>query len=233
MNAQSLNPQAGYPVLSGLAKCHTCGNPMTVPVDDAERPSRYACPNALGPDENACDTPEVETRRLDQLVLEHLIADVLTDDLLQEIITHVRQDAAQQALQQQHHLDSVHGELERLDHERAKLVADVEQGETGYTDVSGRLARMGDGWRSIRDEARQAERALQGYRYVADDDDRVASYARNLDTYLRDMNAATTRSLLELIVNEVLVAAGSVTVTYNIPLPLGSEAGHTHSIMSL
>ena len=142
--------------------------------------------------------PEIETRHLDELVVDHMVTNVLTDDLLQEIIAQVRQDAAQQALRQQHHLDSVHGELEHLDQERAAFAADVEQGETGYPDVSDRLARMGDGWRSIRDEARQAERALQGHRYVADDEDRVASYARDSSTYLRDINAAAARSLLEV-----------------------------------
>ena len=177
-------------MLSGLAKCHGCGNLMTVLDGDPERPPRYACSNAMGPDEEVCDTPEVETRRLDELVLDHLIADVLTDELLQEIIAHVRQDAARQALRQQHHLDSVHGEFERLNRERPKLAADVEQGETAYAKVADRLARLGDGWRSKQDEGRQADHALQGYRYVAGDEDRIASYARNPETYLRDMNSA-------------------------------------------
>ena len=175
MTNNVVNPQAEQFLLLDLAKCQACGAPLTVRQGNGEQPSRYGCRNAVGLGGKSYDVPEIETRHLDELVVDHMVTNVLTDDLLQEIIAQVRQDATRQALRQQHHLDSVHGELERLDHERAKLVADVERGETGYPDVSGRLARMGDGWRSIRDEARQAERALQGHRYVADDEDRVAS----------------------------------------------------------
>ena len=55
---------------------------MTILDGNGERPSRYGCPNALGPHGNGCDTPEIETRRMDELVVKHLVATVLTDDLL-------------------------------------------------------------------------------------------------------------------------------------------------------
>ena len=231
MTINTVNPQAGQTVLLGLAKCQNCGSPMTILDGNGERPSRYGCPNAMGPHGNACDTPEIETRRMDELVVKHLVATVLTDDLLQEVIAQVRQEAAQRALQQQHHLDTVHSETDRLDRDRTKLIEEVEPGETAYAEVSGRLAKIGDGWRAIQGEARRAEHALQCYQYVAGDEDRVASYARNPETYLREMNAAATRSLVELIIDEVLMAADSVTVIYKMPLPLGSGAGDARSVL--
>ena len=45
------------------------------------------------------------------------------------------------------------------------------------------------------------------------------------------MNAAATRSLVELIIDEVLMAADSVTVIYKMPLPLGSGAGDARSVI--
>ena len=92
---------------------------------------------------------------------------------------------------------------------------------------------MSESWRSIRDEAQQAERSLEGYRYVADDETRVASYARSADTYLREINAAATKRLLELLVEEVLVIAGSAIVNYRMPLPIGSRDERTHGVIDL
>ncbi len=225
--------QVGQPLLLGLAKCQGCGTPMTMLDGDTERPPRYVCPSAEGPDENACDTREVKTGRLDEPVLEHLIVDVLTDDLLQDVIAQVRRNAAQQALRQQQQLESIQGEIERLDHERAKLAAEVEKGKATYAKVAARLARTGDGWRTKQDEARQADHALRGYGYVADDEDRIESYARNPETYLRDMNAATTKSILELIVREVLVSADLVNIAYRLSLRMGTGVGKTHSVIPL
>ena len=224
MNRDTVTARDAQPVLGGLAKCQGCGSPMTISGGDVDHAPRYVCPNAEERDGNRCDLPEIETGRLDELVVDHLIARVLTDDLLQEVIAQVRLDAAQRALEQQRHLDAVQDALHSLERERTNLASEVEEGGTPYPEVSDPLNRMGENWRAIKDEARQAERSLEGYRYVADDEERVASYARSAGIYLRDMNAATTRSLLEMIVEEVLVSADSVTIAYRTPLPTGGGA---------
>ena len=233
MNTDTATSRDSQPVLAGLVKCQGCSSPMTVSHDDADDVPRYVCAGAIGRAGSRCDAPQIEAKRLDQLVVDHVVARVLTDDLLQEVIAQVRLDAAQRALRQQRHLGVVQDKLDSLERDRTKLVAQVEGGEASYPEVSDQLVRMGDSWRSIKDEARQAERTLEGYRYVAAEEDRVASYARNPDTYLRQMNATATRGLLEILIEEILVTAGSVDVVYKMPLPLGSEAGEKHSVIPL
>ena len=231
MNTDTVTARDTQPVLGGLAKCQGCGSPMTISGGGIDHAPRYGCPNAKGRDGNRCDLPEIETGRLDELVVDHLVTRVLTDDLLQEVITQVRLDATQRALRQQRLLGVVRDELHRLERDRTKLTSVVEEGGTSYPEVSDQLDRMGASWRSIKDEAQQAERSLEGYRYVADDEGRVASYARSAGTYLRDINAATTRSLLEMIVEEVLVSADSVTITYRMPLPTDGGADPTQTVI--
>lgn len=221
------------PVLAGLVKCRGCGVPMTIAEGQADRAPRYVCSDAIGSADRRCDTPQIGTGRLDELVVDHLVTRILTDDLLQEVVSQVRLEAARRALDQQRNLDVVQDNLDSLERDRTKLVTEVEGGETSYAEVSDQLDHMGDSWRSIQDEARQAERMLEGYQYVAAEEDRVASYARNPDTYLRQLNAAATRDLLEMLIEEVLVTAGSVDVVYNLPLPLGSENGDQHSVIPL
>ena len=233
MNTDTAISRDSQPVLVSLAKCQGCGSPMTVSNGDADHVPRYVCANAIGAAGNPCDAPNIEAKRLDELVVDHLVARVLTDDLLKEVITQVRLDAAQRALQQQRHLSVVQDKLDSLERDRTKLITEVADGETSYPELSDQLDHMGDSWRSIKDEARQAERILEGYQYVATEEDRVASYARNPDTYLRQMNATATRGLLEMLIEEILVTADSADVVYKLPLPLGSAAGEQHSVIPL
>jgi len=238
MNTDTATARDAQPVLGDLAKCQGCGCHMTIAGGDVDHAPRYVCLNVQGTDgsrcdlpEIECDLPEIETGRLDQLVIDHLVSRVLTDDLLQEVIAQVRLDAAQRALEQQRHLGVVQDELHRLKRERTKLASEVEEGGTSYPEVSDQLNRMGESWHSIKDETQQAERSLEGYRYVADDEGRVASYARSADTYLRGINAATTRSLLEMIVDEILVSTDFVTITYRTPLATDGGADHTQTVI--
>ena len=107
MNTDTVTARDGQPILGGLAKCQGCRSVMTISDGDLDHAPRYVCPNAIGQDSNRCGVPEVETGQLDELVVDHLVSRVLTDDLLQEVIAQVKRDAAQRALQQQRHLGVV------------------------------------------------------------------------------------------------------------------------------
>ena len=163
---------------------------MTMMSASGDQPMRYACPNAQNPHGSSCDTPGIEARQLNELVMEDLVAGILTDDLMQDVIAQIRRDSAQQTLEEERHLDAVRKQSDALERDRARLLADVEQGDTAFGSVSERLASLGEGWQVVQNEARQAEHLLEGCRYVATDEDRMESYARNPDTYLRGLNAA-------------------------------------------
>ena len=232
MNTDTATSRDSQPVLAGLVKCQGCNSPMTVSHDDADDVPRYVCDNAIGGAGCRCDAPKIEAKRLDELVVEHVVARVLTDDLLQEVIVQVRLDAAQRVLRQQRHLGVVQDKLDSLERDRTKLVTQVEGGETPYPAISDQLDHMGHNWRSIKDEARQAERMLEGYQYVTNGD-LIASYARNHNTYLRSLNALATSSLVELLVDEILLSADCITVVYKTPLPFEQTPGCTESVISL
>ena len=233
MNTDTMNSRDSQPLLVGLVKCQGCGSPLTVSGDPADHAPRYVCPNAIGSAVNRCGTPQIETRRLDELVVDRLVTRLLTDDLLQELIAEVRLEADRRALEQQQHLGAAQDELDGLQRDRTQLVTRVEEGETSYREVSDRLNRMGDSWHSIKEEAHQAEWMLEVYRYVAAAEDRVAFHVRNTDTYLRQTNAADTRGLLEMFIEEILVVADSVAVVYQMPLPLGGDFDDQRDVIPL
>ena len=219
MTSNKSETQATPPLLLGLAKCGECGAPMTMQSSDATRPRRYACPRSAEFPDIPCDTPEVDTRRLDALVLENLVANVITDDLLSDVIHQVQQDAAS-------------GETHNLDYDSTKPAPDAEQRRTVHSEMPGRSAVTNANRHSAPERIQPAEPVPDFPQYVADET-RVASYTRSADTYLREINATTTRHLLELLVEEVLVAAGSAVVNYRMPLPIGGRDAHTHSVIDL
>ena len=111
-----------------------------------------------------CDTPEVDTRRLDALVLENLIANVITDDLLSDVIHQVQQDAA-------------NGASPIVDHDSAKPVPDAEQRETVHWETPGGSPVTNEDRYSVRVRVQPAEpvpccaigfrqRRLQGVRSI-------------------------------------------------------------------
>ncbi|MCY4555676.1 MAG: zinc ribbon domain-containing protein [Chloroflexi bacterium] len=219
MTSNKSETQITPPLLLGLAKCRECSAPMTMLGTDTTRPSRYACPSSAEFPDIPCDTPEVDTRRLDALVLENLIANVITDDLLSDVINQVKQDAA-------------NSDSPILDHGNTKPAPDAEQRTTVHSETPDRSQATDQSRHTPQARVQPAESAPDFRQYVADET-RVASYVRSADTYLREINATTTRHLLELLVEEALVTAGSAVVNYRMPLPIGSRDAHTHGVIDL
>ena len=122
MTSNQSETQVTPPLLLGLAKCRECGALMTMLDTDAIRPRRYACPRSAEFPDIPCDTPEVETRRLDALVLEDLVTNVITDDLLSDVIHQVQQYAA-------------NSDSPILDRGNAKPVPDAEQRRTVHSET--------------------------------------------------------------------------------------------------
>ena len=73
MTNNVVNPQAEQFLLLDLAKCQACGAPLTVRQGNGEQPSRYGCRNAVGLGGKSYDVPEIETRHLDELVVDHMV----------------------------------------------------------------------------------------------------------------------------------------------------------------
>ena len=200
------NNPTPQPMLSNLAKCQPCGSPMTVAVTNGQHPPRYACPSI------DCPTPEIDVRQLDEIIINRVVADIFTADMLQDVSANVRNNARRQAEQEQRRLESLHGELERLNVE----ASDAEDDE-----------RLAQERRAVREAAQQAEHALQGFRHVADGDGTyIADYASNPETHLRETNEAATKSILELAVREVLVSPDAVTVAYAAEPRIGQPASN-------
>ena len=219
MTSNKSETQVTPPLLLGLAKCRDCCALMTMLGTDATRSRRYACTRTAEFLDIPCDTPEVETRRLDALVLENLVANVITDDLLSDVIHQIQQDAAS-------------GASHNLDHDSTSLVPDAEQRESVHWETPGRSAVTNANRHSAPERVQPTE-PVPDFRQYVSDETRVASYARSADTYLREINAATTRRLLELLVAEVLVTAGSAIVNYRMPLPIGSRDEYAHGVIDL
>ncbi|MCY4418213.1 MAG: zinc ribbon domain-containing protein [Chloroflexi bacterium] len=207
------------PLLLGLAKCRECGALMTILGTDGAGWRRYACTRSTEFFDIPCDTPEVDTRRLDALVLENLVANVITDDLLSDVIHQVQQDAAS-------------GDSPILDHGNTKPAPDAEQRKTVHWETPGGSPVTNEGRHTQQVRVQPTEPAPDFRQYVADET-RVESYARSADTYLREINTTATRRLLELLVEEVPVAAGYAIVNYRMPLPIGSRDEHAHGVIAL
>ena len=213
---------ASVHILSGLVYCDK-GNYKMSPTG-GER-SYYNCNGRRAGICPSCDTPNPRAEHLDAAVLEHVINRILIEENTGRIIAIVAKSQTETTMAVEEELKNVSMEIENQKEYRNNLLRLVETGGAVPTDISERLDEIRATLTQLESNALKAKAKLSNEKALTSNPQKVAAYARNLDTYLRGTNLDLTKQILNELITEIRIRPGeekdtaTVIIRYRIPMP--------------
>jgi site-specific DNA recombinase len=199
-------------LLAGKIKCDCCGVAMTQATGKSGRYRYYKCANKIAISATACATPNLPLERMDRLILERLVDRVLTPE---RVTAMLRQWLAHQAKTQGKadiELKKLERALKAAEDGLNNLYAAIEKGVVALdSSLQARVNRLKDEREQILAAMATVKRDKPSPSKLSPK--QVAYACGRMREMLLDPNAGYGKQLLGLLVTEIRVKPGLVTMT--------------------
>ncbi|MBI5162958.1 MAG: recombinase family protein [Magnetospirillum sp.] len=215
----------GPTLLTGIARCATCGGGMMLRTGKGGRYRYYCCATAARMGKSVCPGRAVRMDALDALVIDAFSRRVLHPGHVGDLLTGLIQDGATRDRDRQVKLGDLHRAFTEAQAVVDRLYSAIEKGVFDLDDPEAkeRLAQA----RLRRDEAK---RDLDAIRVLANTTpeitaERVERFTRLLRRHLEDGDVKLRRNWLGLFVDEVLVGDEPIIIRGPTPALAGGING--------
>jgi site-specific DNA recombinase len=228
-------PEVGAPslnrfpsLLKGLLRCVPCGCAMT-PAHTTRKGSQryryYTCVRAQKNGWQSCPSKSIPAAPIEQLVLGQIQQMGRDPQVLQQVLTQVRQEDDARLAELETERGSLERDLVRGQGELRKLLAEVGAGTSAGTAVS-RLAELQDRVGQVEQRITRLQTQVEAVRQERLDEDEATRALAGLDPAWQTMTPDEQARVVRLLVSRVDYdgAKGNVTITFH-PLGLKTLAG--------
>ena len=132
-------------LLSGLVKCKTCRRALTGQYAKSGQFPYYVCQTLMKQGSGSCDTPRLNARRFEKLVVEKIRSNILTEGNIRDLVKTVDEKMDGVAAEQHRRLEAIDVELEDVKRHLSRIWHFI--GETDNID----MADAGSHIRELRD----------------------------------------------------------------------------------
>ena len=206
-------------LLSGLVKCKTCNRALSGQDAKSGQFSYYVCQSIMKHGKDACETPRLNARRFEELVVGKIRSNVLTDSNIRALVKVVDEQMDSVVAEQRKRLEAIEDELEDVQRKLGRIWHFIETVDNvEMTDASDRIREHRDRQERLEDLAAEARAILSQRREVLDDVEPIAAYAQDMSDFLKESELTGRRAFIETFVKEIVVIPGDALVCYTIPI---------------
>ena len=206
-------------LLSGLAKCKACKTPLTGRFAKSGQYAYYVCPTNIKVGKDACETPTLNARRFEELVVTRIRSNILTEASIHDLVKVVESEMGGVTREQRKRLETIDSELADVRQRLGKLYNPVETTDIDVDDFKPRIRELRERQDRLENSAEEAKAALAQRRKVLDDVNAIAAYAREMKDFLEESELTERRAFIETFVKEILVVPGDALMRYTVPMP--------------
>ncbi len=206
-------------LLSGLAKCKACQTPLTGRFAKSGQYAYYVCPTNIKVGKDACETPTLNARRFEELVVNRIRSNILTEASIHDLVKVVESEMGGVTREQRKRLETIDSELADVRQRLGKLYNLVETTDMDVDDFKPRIRELRERQDRLENSAEEARAALAQRRKVLDDVNAIAAYAREMKDFLEESELTERRAFIETFVKEILVVPGDALMRYTVPMP--------------
>ena len=199
-------------LLTGLLKCGDCGAGMTLISGKSGRYQYYKCTSRLNKSDHVCTSRNLPMGKLDELVLTHLVEQVLTPKRLQVMLSEARRVLTERKSADQEKLAKAQAELRTAEERLNRLYEAVESGMLALDETLQRRAQQLKAAREsvlVEMAGLRRTQAMPIERMVPS---QVESFSRAIRAKLRDKDSSFAKNYLRAVVSEIRVSGGSATI---------------------
>ena len=212
-------------LLSGLAKCETCGKALTAAEAKSGKYTYYVCQSLLKQGSGTCDTPRLNARNFEEIIVSNLRDNILTESNVRDLVKLVDEEMDGVAREQRQNLETIEAELEEVKRKLDRIWHFVESTDLDMADASERILEHRHRREQLEAAAEEARAVLSQRRELLDSADVIATFAQDMSEFLKTSELTETKAFVRSFVKEVLVRPGGATIVYTIPTPEDSPIG--------
>ena len=210
-------------LLSGLVRCHSCNRALSGQDSKSGQFSYYVCQSLMKRGSGACDAPRLNARRFEEMVIEKIRTNILTDGNIRELVKLVDEEMDGVAKEQRVKLETVEAELSDVRRRLERLYNLVETTDMDIDDFKPRIRDHRERQERLEATAEEARALLSQRRVALDDMQTITAYAEDMSEFLNESELTERRAFIESFVKEIVVRPGNAVVRYSIPMPEDSR----------
>ena len=206
-------------LLSGLVKCHRCKRALSGQDAKSGQFAYYVCQSLIKQGSGACDSPRLNARRFEELVVEKIRSNILTEGSITNLVKVVDEEMDGVAAEQRKRLETIDAELEEVKRKLARVWHFIENSDIEMADASDRIREHRERQERLEEAAAAARAILAERREVLDDVETIAAYARDMRDFLVESELTERRAFIESFVKEIVVTPDDALLRYTVPMP--------------
>ena len=206
-------------LLSGLVKCHKCNRALSGQDAKSGQFAYYVCQSLIKRGSGACDSPRLNARRFEELVVGKIRSNILTERNITELVKAVDEEMDGVAAEQRKRLETIESELEDVKRKLGRVWHLVESTDIEMADAADRIREHRDRQERLEDAAAEARAILAERRAVLDDVETIAAYATEMRDFLAESELTERRAFIESFVKEIVVTPDNALMRYTVPMP--------------
>ena len=206
-------------LLSGLVKCKSCNRALSGQDAKSGQFAYYVCQSIMKRGKDACDTPRLNARRFEELVVGKIRSNILTEGSITDLVKVVDEEMDGIAREQRKRLQIIEDELEDVKRKLDRIWHVIETTDIEMADASDRIREHRERKERLEDSAEEARSILSQRRAYLDDVNTIAAYAKDMRDFLNESELTERRAFIESFVKEIIVMPGDALMRYTVPMP--------------
>ena len=212
-------------LLSGILKCETCGKAMSAAEAKGGKYTYYVCHSLLKRGSGTCETPRLNAKSFEKLIVDELRANVLTESNIRGLVKLLDEEMDGVAHEQRQRLETIEEELEDVKMRLGRIWQVIETTDIEMADASERIREHRDRKEKLEVAAGEARALLSERRQFLDSAGTIAAFAEEMSEFLTTSELTETKAFVHSFVKQVAVKPGKATIIYAIPTPEDSPIG--------
>ncbi|MBI4311033.1 MAG: recombinase family protein [Chloroflexi bacterium] len=206
-------------LLSGIAKCATCGKALIGQEAKSGKFAYYVCGTLIRQGKGACDAPYLNAAKFERHVIDELKAQVLTQEHLRALVRLLAEEMDSTSTERRERLEAVKEDLDDVATRLERLYDALETGKLTLDDLGPRIQQLRVRQDQLMAAREDLEQMVVERRQELADLALVTHYADDLQELLSKGNLAEQRSFIKTFVEEVRVSREGAVLVYTVPLP--------------
>ena len=205
-------------MFSGLVKCYRCGTLLSGQDAKSGRFHYYVCQSLVKRGKDGCDTPRLNARRFEELIVRRIRSSILTDGIIGDLTKVVSKELDDLVREQRRRLETIEPELADVRRRLGQLWDIVETTDDVPADMDIRIKTNTERRSLLEASLKEVQSILSQRKSVKNDLETIVARAQDMTEFLKESEMSERKAFAETFVREIVVMPGKAVIHYAVPM---------------